>query len=387
MITWINFLHLYQPPHQNGFVFGKIVDESYRRIVRILNLDDDVNFTMNVSGSLLEQLDFYQKNDVINGLKKAYNDGKIELVSSAMYHPILPLLDRNEVKRQINLNNEILKKYFGADLKLKGFYMPEMCYSREVAEVVKEVGFQWIILDEISKNGKLGQGDIEKVFEIENLGLKIVFRNRKISDSFVPQKINEISGDQEDRVVITATDGELYGHHHWDLERHLEENFANRNIKRLKISDYIEQFKDLEKIDPVDSCWESSVEDLKNNIPYSFWYDPQNKLQKMLWDLALFSINTVEENQKDKGYEIARSLVDRGLTSCTFWSASGKRSFIWQDVIWNPDMIESGALNLVRAIRSLEKLDTKKRIKAEKMFLNIIENIWSSHWKKHYQNQ
>ena len=386
MITWINFLHLYQPPHQNGFVFGKVVDESYRRIVRILNLYDDVNFTLNVSGSLLEQLEFYQKMDVVDGLKKAVSDGKIELVSSAMFHPILPLLNKNEIRRQIKMNGEVSKRFFGKLFQPKGFYLPEMCYSREAVEVVKEMGFEWIILDEISLNGKLGIVDFEKVYEIENLGLKVIFRNREISNSFVPQKVNEIAVGGRDEIIITATDGELYGHHHWDLERHIEENFANINIKRLKISDYIKQLENFEKINPVNSCWESSEEDLKNDKPYSFWNDSENKLHKLLWDLANFSINTIEENKNDENYEIARILVDRGLTSCTFWSASEKKSFIWRDVVWNPDMIESGSLNLVRAIRSLEKLDTEKRTKAEKMFLDVIENVWFSHWEKHYRN-
>ncbi|MBW6440697.1 hypothetical protein K0B03_01535 [Patescibacteria group bacterium] len=386
MITWINFLHLYQPPHQNGFIFGKVVDESYRRIVRILNLYDEVNFTLNISGSLLEQLEFYQNMDVVDGFKKAVSEEKIELVSSAMFHPILPLLNKNEIQRQIDLNNKISERLFGKLFQPKGFYLPEMCYSLNAAEVVKEMGFEWIILDEISLSGKVGGVDFAKIYEIENLGLKVIFRNRAISNSFVPQKVNEIAADDRDKIIITATDGELYGHHHWDLERHIEENFANRNIKRLKISDYIKQIKNSEKINPVNSCWESSEEDIKNDNPYSFWNDSENKLHKLLWDLAYFSINIVEENKDDKNYNIARSLADRGLTSCTFWSASEKKSFIWSDVVWNPDMIESGALNLIRAIRSLEKLDTNKRTKAEKIFLDIVENIWTSHWEKHYRN-
>src|SRR5680860_44068 len=284
MITWINFLHLYQPPHQNGFVFGKVVDESYRRIVRILNLYDEVNFTLNVSGSLLEQLEFYQKMDVIEGLKKAAGEGKIELVSSAMFHPILPLLNKNEIKRQIDLNNKISQRLFGDVFQPKGFYLPEMSYSLEVAEVVQEMGFEWIILDEISFNGRLGSVDFEKVYEIESLKLKVIFRNREVSNSFVPESINKISTGSQNKIIITATDGELYGHHHWDMERHIEENFANENIKRLKISDYISQFETFEKINPVDSCWESSEEDLKNNKPYSFWNDSENILHKLLWD-------------------------------------------------------------------------------------------------------
>ncbi len=386
MITWINFLHLYQPPHQNVYIFDKIINESYRRFLKFINSSSNVNFTLNVSGSLLEQIRFYGKNDVIEEIKKAVQDGKIELAGSAMFHPILPLLNEFEILRQIELNNKINKECFGDLYSPKGFYMSEMAYSKNAVSVVKKMGFEWIILDEISFNGALESVDCERVYEIENIGPKVIFRDRKISNTYVPAKINEIAKEigSVNKTIITATDGELYGHHHIDFEGRLGENFSNNMIKRIKISDYVASFNEFQKTNPIDSCWESSEEDLKNGIPYSFWSDPKNKIQKLIWQLVYFSMETVEENKSDINYEIARHLLDRSLTSDTFWSASGKQSFIWKDVIWNPDMIESGALNMIRSVRSLKMLDTEKRMKAEEMYIDIEKNIWKRHWEEQY---
>jgi alpha-amylase/alpha-mannosidase (GH57 family) len=387
MLTWINFLHLYQPPHQNKFIFEKVANESYRKIVKFLSSYKNIRFTLNVSGSLLEQFRLYEMDDVIKGLQKAARDGKIEFTGSAMFHPILPLLNEYEIKRQIELNDGISKELLGDIYNPRGFFLPEMCYSKKVAEIVKSMGFEWIILDEISFNGKLSSVDYSRIYEIKNIGLRVIFRNRAVSNSFVPETINKIAEENIERemTIITATDGELYGHHHWDVERHLEKIFSNKSIRTLKISDFIGKLGDFEEIDPVDSCWESTERDLKKRVPYYFWNDPGNKLHKIIWKLAKYSMELVESRKNDQNYDIARNFLDRGLTSCTFWSASGRKSFVWKNTIWNPDMIEGGSLNLIRAVRSLEKISTDKRTKAEKMFLDIVKNIWQSHWEKYYK--
>jgi len=387
MVTWVNFLHIYQPPNQNKYVFEKVTDESYRKIVKFLNLYKNVAITMNVSGSLLEQLQFYEKDDVIQGIRNAAEDGKVELTGSAMFHPILPLLNKYEIVRQIELNNKISKKFFGDVYNPEGFFIPEMCYSKKVAEIVKSMGFEWIILDEISFNGRLDSIDCSVVYEIEDIKLKVLFRERRISNSFVPKSVFGMNKKNPNSkiVAVTATDGELYGHHHLNIEKCLDVIFSDRSIQSVKISDYIGRFESFQNVDPVNSCWESSENDLKEGVPYCFWKDPKNKLHGLIWKLAKFSIRQVENRKDDKNYYIARDFLDRGLASCTFWSASGRKSYVWKNIIWNPDMIETGALNLVRSVRSLRELDINYRTRAEKMFLDIVENIWHSHWEKYYK--
>jgi alpha-amylase/alpha-mannosidase (GH57 family) len=88
----------------------------------------------------------------------------------------LPLLPEQEIIRQIKLNQEILFKYF--KIKPTGFYLPEMAYSLESAKIIKKLGFDWIILDQISTTQKI---DDKILYQIKNLGLKVVFRNREYS--------------------------------------------------------------------------------------------------------------------------------------------------------------------------------------------------------------
>ena len=390
MINWINFLHIYQPPKQNEHIFHEVARESYFEIVKFFDLYDGINLTMNLSGSLLEQLVEYHYDKLLEDFARAFANEEIELVGSAMYHPILPLLPDAEIERQILLDEQIKKNIFGEKYERRGFYLPEMAYSRRCAEALERMGFAWIILDEISYNGKLDSFDKEKVFRIKGLKLKVIFRDRGISDLFVPEKINEISeaATGGDRNIITATDGELYGHHHHDFYHKTKEAFTDGHIRSLKISEFMEGFnaEDLEEVDPVNSNWESTEEELAKNIPFSYWDLPGNLIQEKLWEFADFAIAEIEKCEADENYRISRRLLDKGLSSCHFWAASGKKSTIWQDTIWNPDMIENGNMFLIQAMRSIRKLETSKRMEAEGRYSEITKNIWSRHWNEFYRS-
>ena len=186
-MAWSNFLHIYQPPHQDKQLVNKIFKESYQKIVATLFKFPQVKITLNINGSLTELLSTRQA--FFRHLKELIKKGQIELVGSAKYHPILPLLNKEEVIRQIQLNNETNKKVFGEDWQPRGFYFPEMAYSRKAARVVKELGFKWIILDEISRQGTIGDTPFNKKYIIKDLDLPVVFRNRYVSKTFVPEEI------------------------------------------------------------------------------------------------------------------------------------------------------------------------------------------------------
>ena len=75
------------------------------------------------------------------------------------------------------------------------------------------------------------------------------------------------------------------------------------------------------------------------------------------------------------------------MFSCTFWWASGRDfSKIYGPYTWSPDDIERGLEDLIRSVRSLSDIKTKKKkLEAEKYYLRIKELIWSDHWNKHWQ--
>ncbi|MEA1958096.1 MAG: hypothetical protein U9N44_00255, partial [Chloroflexota bacterium] len=108
-----NFLHIYQSPTQSEDIVRKVADECYRKLVDILSRRPNGRVTLNISACLIEQLDRYGLNDVIDGLRSLAGCGQIEFTASAMYHPILPLIPRSEVVRQIELNTAVNRRFFG----------------------------------------------------------------------------------------------------------------------------------------------------------------------------------------------------------------------------------------------------------------------------------
>jgi len=390
MINWINFLHLYQPPKQNEFIFHKVARESYFEIAKFFDLYDGIKLTMNISGSLLEQLVAYRYDKLLDDFRNAFSSGEIELVGSAMYHPILPLLPEGEIERQILLDRDIKRQIFGENYNPRGFYLPEMAYGRKVVPILESLGFEWIILDEISFVGKLGECDMTRPYNIKNSKLKVIFRNRDISNSFVPDTIEKISseGSEKNINIITATDGELYGHRHLDFYDRTKTIFGDGNVKSLRVSDFIDSFdKNLfEEIEPVVSDWESQEDEIANKKPFSYWNDEGNEIQIKMWQLAGLAMEEVEKHTGDENYKIARELLDKGLASCHFWAASGRTSFLWKDTIWNPDTIEKGVSFLVRSVRSLKEDGLEKRLETENLSLEITGLIWKKHWGDFYKS-
>lgn len=399
-IKWINFLHIYQPANADDEKIHEATEKSYLRIIRGLEEHSNIKFTLNITGCLVLRWVETGNSDIIKRIKSLIEKGQIELTGSAAYHPLLPLIDSEEARKQIRENEEILLKYFG--LKPKGFFFPEMAYGSKVARIVKEMGYEWIILDEISRDGKLGKAmgisralhtppfghpsqEGSKVVIDKNSGLKVIFRSRKYSNSYVPETINKLEGSRED--IITGTDGELVGLRHEDPTAEFEKVLKKKNIKTITISEYIKTQEDIKKVKIHNSNWESTEKDLWKMHPYALWENSGNGIQKRIWKLANLASKTVEGNKEDNNYKWARWHLVRGLASCTFWWASGKDfSYIYGPNAWNPDEIERGLRELIRSIRSMDDITTRKvKMDSEKLYVRIKQMIWNKHWDKHWK--
>ncbi|MCD4694283.1 polysaccharide deacetylase family protein, partial [bacterium] len=204
-MTWISFLHLYQPANSEDYVIEEATQKSYLRIVRGLEEHPDLRLTLNISGCLFLRWDELGHEDLIKRIKFLVKKGKIDITGTVAYHPFMPLISKEEMKRQIIENEEILKKYLSKSFKPKGFFIPEMAYDKKVAKVIKEMGYDWIILDEISYNGKLGDVDNSKVYSDKNSGLDVVLRSRHYSDGYFPDTAKK----ENPSFVLTGNDGEL----------------------------------------------------------------------------------------------------------------------------------------------------------------------------------
>lgn len=367
---WANFLHIYQPPTQKELWVRRITNESYRKVFSGLLKIPGTRFTLNINGILCELLDKYDGKDVLAVIKKLVDAGNLEITGSAKYHTFLPLLPESEIERQILLNEETLNKYFGSGWKKGGFFSPEMAYSRKVAEVAAKLGYKWIVIDELAfPAGKKFSPEI--LYKIKGLkDFYVFFRERNLSFTVLSAQVGTVPtvlrylGDrlQKNEYVVTAMDGETFGHHRPGLEELLFDLMKTKDFQLVKISDLFNHFTKIEEIDPRDSTWAVTKKDMKENKPYARWKNDENIIQKKQWELTDLAIQIVGRAQPEKNI---RELLDQSLHSDQYWWASARP---W----WSLEMIERGAFELKSVILGSASSTKEEKQKAEELYRDIL---------------
>ena len=371
MTVYFSFLfHIYQPPTQIPPVIKQVVKESYLPVIEALKNHPVAKITLNINGTLTEQLMDFGYDGLINDIAGLASKGQIEFTGSAKYHPLLALIPEPEIIRQIELNNETNKRYFGNAYRPRGFFPPEMAISEEVLNSVKQQGFEWIIASGIAN--VLPEFPTSFVSQHPN-GLKLLFRDDYISVDCAFDKVNNVDAfvsriyykhTSEDYYVLLAMDGETFGHH----VKHAIKNFLiplfqalsyRQDIKMCTISEIVDRFPLRETQQPRDSSWSTMPYDLANDVPFPLWFNPSNPIHVEQYRFLMYGLTLIhlaskfrEEESSDKRamFDSARNLFDRGLHSCASWWAS-KRPW------YSPDMILRGLnevlMSSVNAKRSI----------------------------------
>jgi hypothetical protein len=373
-MKWGNFLHIYQPADQQRDILEAIVAQSYRPIISHIHKTPKVKVTFNITGALLELFDKHGYRDLLDMLKEAGEQGKIEFTGSAKYHGFLPLLDGEDIYRQIKINNDTLAFYLGKGFKVRGFFSPEMGYDPKIVPIVESFGFKWMILDEITHNGRPGEVDYTKLYKIKNSKLNVFFRERRLSNLIMsavvrsPETLKEAMKDdlESPRYIITAMDGETFGHHRPGLEKMLFNIFDTPDFNLSTISEILEDKREVVEIEPVVSTWASSKEDIDRGVQFLSWKDPENPIHAWQWELFRLARTEVENmDEKNPLYDEIKHHMDIGTASDHFWWASAKP---W----WSLEMIEDGAYRLLDTVRSIPGITTDKINHARDLYEKII---------------
>ncbi len=382
-MKWGNFLHIYQPAEQQTDILKAIVEQSYRPIISHILENPHVKLTLNITGALLELLDKNGHQDIIHMLKAAGDAGKIEFTGSAKYHGFLPLLEEKDIVRQIKINNETNSFYLGNAYQPRGFFPPEMAYDSKLVPIVESLGFDWIILDEIAAKGEPGQVDYSKIYKIKNSAkLKVFFRERRLSNLIMsavvrsPETLREAMKEDlaSSRYVVTAMDGETFGHHRPGLEQFLFKLFDAKDFEQVTISELLDSYHDIEEIEPVISTWASSKEDIERGVQFLSWRDPENRIHGWQWELFYLARSEVESMDSFHiRYPQVRHLMDIATASDHFWWASAKP---W----WSVEMIEDGAYRLLETIRMVPDVAKEHLLRARDLYEKIISTAFT--WQR-----
>ena len=364
---WAPLLHAYQPPTQDINILRKIDKECYKPLFSMLEEHDNVKICLNINGILIELLREFNLGDTVEQVQNLVADQKLEILGTAKFHPILPLIPEKEAQRQILLNEDINRKEF-KNWDKNGFFPPELSISSKVAKFIQQSGYKWVIMSGLACPI---EWPYEHIYSSPN-GLKLFFRDDILSNKvafnditakeFV-EKLNITFNEKNDnkhrnRYFITAIDSETFGHHIKKFER----TFLSKTLELINdqsetqltfISELEKHFPvHNEKIVPRDSSWSTTLNDMKVNIPYPLWDHPDNAIHKLYWKIMrslnnlmslIGNLDSTQDWEVENYCNTARWFYDRGICSDSTWWANPDRG------TWSPNLIYKGIELLLRS--------------------------------------
>jgi len=354
-------------------------------------------------------------NDVIEGFKNLAQNGQLEFTGTGKYHPILALIPTEEVKRQIDLNTQTNRHFFGKTYRPRGFFPPEMCYSQGILEPVIRSGYRWIILSGIACPADWPL-DIVYRAELDGQEIAVFFRDDVLSNRISFQDVGarefiahleEWRGNRENIYVVTAMDAETYGHHIQGWERTflakvyeelgasaqtveeikqtkvlagqhasiLTNGEAAGKIQMVTVSELLELFPQGQQVEPRPSSWSTTPDDMKAGNYYPLWKNTDNEVHRLQWEhlgicieLVNKALECADNDESRRSATIARGLLDRAEHSCQMWWASNRP-------MWDINLIHMGLLDQLRSVvnayRAINKSGVDEETKREYYYRTV----------------
>jgi hypothetical protein len=138
-------IHLHQPVGNFDFVFEDHVREVYVPLLAALAEREFLPITVHVSGPLLEWL---ERNDhaLLDLVGSLAGDGRVELLASGLYEPVLVALPRADRVVQVQWMRDRLRQLFGVEAR--GAWLTERVWEQELAEDLSRAGIEYTLLDD-----------------------------------------------------------------------------------------------------------------------------------------------------------------------------------------------------------------------------------------------
>ena len=358
MRYWSPVLHFYQPPTQDTAITKQILDSCYLPILRILTKKSGFGLTINLSGTLILQLREFESTEFFDLIRQLLADGKIELLNSAVYHPIIPLTPPDVVTRQISRNQLQLKNFFGLQSS-PGFFPPELAIDTTSLDLIDS---QYVVIDQTS---------LDTYSPLHKFGQKhLLVNNRPVSDLLraYPKELKIqtltnliVKNCADGGLLVTANDAELFGHHYAERIQLLPDLLDLKDIKLITASQALSQFGS--QASEISAIKASTWQECQH---FSLW--DKNGLQKSYLKLLTTAYDLTHDSQEYK----VDDYLDKAFSSCYLYWLS---NWPW----WHPEMVETGAIALITAVR-IAKTDPSKKSQMEVIYHDFLSKMWQYQW-------
>lgn len=271
-------LNLHQPPGNLEQLLGENPWEAqeilyaYDRIARSLWEFEDVGRVhLSVSGTLLETLskpEFQQRVygivDCGSLLWHLQNRKIIEILGTAYYHPVLPLIPEADREEHLNRWLDIAGHVFWRK-NFNGFWPPEMGFAMELIPLLQAAGYRYVIVDSehVEPLNAMKWEELRyrpHIARYQGSEIVVIVRDRELSDAqlagmefgwFVREVRERTQWCDFEPLVTTCTDGEnggwfrntTEGSNFWSCfyRELMEQARAGSAIQPVFISDYLDR--------------------------------------------------------------------------------------------------------------------------------------------------
>ena len=270
----------------NVKVLKKICEKSYKPtnklLLELLKKHKEFNFSISLSGVLLEQLEEHSP-ATLDTFKKLIDTGRVEVLGETYYHSLAFYYSLSEFEEQVKLQNKIIKRLFGVTPKV--FSNTELAYRNDLAAWADKAGYKGIVAE--GWDPILGWRTSNFVYEpVGTKKIKLLLKNYRLSDDIAfrfsnrewsewpltadkfSQWVNAVNGNGE--TVNLFMDYETFGEHQWestgifDFLRHMpKEILKNKDNSFLTLSETCKRYVARDKVDmPHIVTWADTERDL-----------------------------------------------------------------------------------------------------------------------------
>ena len=229
--------HMHQPPGNlkllvdtNEWEARQIMLCYQRPLTYAWRYQDVARFCVGFSGILLEQFqdpEIVSRYSGITDIRKMLdgyrNTPNIEIVGMGHYHPIFPLIPREDWDEQIDRGRQKIREVFGRYPRI--FWPPEMAFTMEMIPALVRHGYEYVVIDSVHVKPAEPLGPQKTVYrthiaEHDGARITVIPRDRDLSNAqesghdpgwFEGEVKRKTSGANWPCLVTTWTDGENGG--------------------------------------------------------------------------------------------------------------------------------------------------------------------------------
>jgi hypothetical protein len=126
-------------------VFEQHVRDVYRPFLERLAEREFLPFALHISGPLLEWLEAHES-ALLDRVGRLAVDGRVELLLSGMYEPVLAALPRQDRVEQISWMRQAIERRFG--VSATGLWLTERVWEPELAADLAQAGVRYALVDD-----------------------------------------------------------------------------------------------------------------------------------------------------------------------------------------------------------------------------------------------